>query len=460
MRGIAPRMLITVVTPTHDPRHLPEAWESLLRQTHQDWDWLLAPAVQALRGQGWASSPLIGITSHERVRTRPYPGLVGNVGAAKLWAFSHACIEGADQALVELDHDDILHPKALAEVARALEDPSVGFAYSDCVDWSPSGAAVTYRDIEVRRAWLAEGWRFADCERWWIDKDEMLPDRDGLKSVGFADYPLTWEPSALAFSSIRTAPNHLRAWRREAYMAIGGHDPSLKVCDDQDLLCRTFLEARCVRIPRALYRQRVDGTNTWLSRLGDIERSIVEIRDRHLHRMVARECQLRGDLMVDICGGIDPAGPPWVAIDAWFPGGMPPGSIRADLRERWPFPDSSVGAFRAFDALEHLPDKLHTMREIYRCLRPGGWLLSRTPSCAGPGAYRDPTHCSFWVEGSFRYHTQRELGRYLPPDPSGAENPRFMAVRLHEEGDPIPYIVADLVSLKEDDGSLPGRRGI
>jgi SAM-dependent methyltransferase len=132
-----------------------------------------------------------------------------------------------------------------------------------------------------------------------------------------------------------------------------------------------------------------------------------------------------------------------------------------DLTKRWPFHDSSVGAFRAYDILEHLPDKLHTMREIYRCLRPGGWLLSRTPSALGQGGFQDPTHCSYWVPNSFRYHTERELSKYLPVSPDGwLGNPRFMQWRLFTEGGDIPYIVCDLVSLKDDDGSLPGQRRI
>ena len=98
-----------------------------------------------------------------------------------------------------------------------------------------------------------------------------------------------------------------------------------------------------------------------------------------------RECELLGVPAIELGGGIDPrAG--WKACDIE---GAP---ITADLREKWPFEDGSVGAFRASDLLEHLPDKMHTMSEIHRCLRPGGWLISMTPSSEGWGADADPTH--------------------------------------------------------------------
>lgn len=458
-------MFISVVTPTHDPKYLPELWTSLEAQTLKHrWEWVIAPTracAPAVLAMEFAKSP--------RVRVVPYPGLPGNVGAAKLWAFNRAMQyrdgvaalsspAGALQVLLELDHDDLLHPRALELVEAAFEkDEQVGFVYSDSIDWSPTGALVTYHDPARRKAWAEEGWRF---------------DHD----VKGRDYPLSFEPSALALSTIFHAPNHLRAWRRDVYQAVDGHDPSRKICDDHDLLVRTYLATRMHRIAEPLYLYRVDGENTWLKNVHQIREATYAVRDEHLHALVAREMQLRGLPCLDLGGGIDPAGAPWIPVDVRFNSSEKVyvtnskttvdfeacrWPIYADLMQLpWPFATSSVGAFRAFDLLEHLPDRLATMREIYRCLAPGGWLLSRTPSCAGPGAFRDPTHVSLWVRDSFRYYTERALGLYLPPNPSGEENPRFMACRLTETADELPYITADLVSLKDDDGSLPGRRAI
>ena len=34
---------LSVFTPTHDPRHLLEAFESLRRQDYKDWEWVILP---------------------------------------------------------------------------------------------------------------------------------------------------------------------------------------------------------------------------------------------------------------------------------------------------------------------------------------------------------------------------------------------------------------------------------
>ena len=60
------------------------------------------------------------------------------------------------------------------------------------------------------------------------------------------------------------------------------------------------------------------------------------------------------------------------------------------------FDDSTVGAIRAYDFLEHLPTeaKVPIMNEIWRVLAPDGMALTLTPSTDGRGAWQDPTHLS------------------------------------------------------------------
>lgn len=82
----------------------------------------------------------------------------------------------------------------------------------------------------------------------------------------------------------------------------------------------------------------------------------------------------------------------------------PPAEIIADLRERWPWNDSSVEEVAAFDLIEHLPDRVHTMNELHRVLKPGGIARLETPNAArGAGYFQDPTHCAPWTLNSFQY---------------------------------------------------------
>jgi len=75
----------------------------------------------------------------------------------------------------------------------------------------------------------------------------------------------------------------------------------------------------------------------------------------------------------------------------------------ADLRQPWPWPDSSVAYLYASHIIEHLPDKIFTMNELWRVLQPGATALIHVPTTEGPGAWQDPTHVSFWNRRSFLY---------------------------------------------------------
>jgi glycosyltransferase involved in cell wall biosynthesis len=99
------------------------------------------------------------------------------------------------------------------------------------------------------------------------------------------------------------------------------------------------------------------------------------------------------------CGDAAVAG--FLNVDR-FPG--PRVDQQVDLTEAWPWADGSVGEVRAWDVIEHLPDKLHTMNEMWRVLHHGGRAEIVVPTTDGPGAFQDPTHVSFWHRRSFLYY--------------------------------------------------------
>lgn len=71
--------------------------------------------------------------------------------------------------------------------------------------------------------------------------------------------------------------------------------------------------------------------------------------------------------------------PGWLNIDA-NPLRSP--QIWADMRNRWPFREASIAAIVSSHFLEHLFDNEldHVLREMYRVLRPGGYLRTSVPS--------------------------------------------------------------------------------
>ncbi len=97
------------------------------------------------------------------------------------------------------------------------------------------------------------------------------------------------------------------------------------------------------------------------------------------------------------------------ACDRRIPGFLsvdiaPPADVIADLAQAWPWPDSSVDEVVAFDLFEHLPDRIHTMNELHRVLKPGARATIEVPNAAkGAGQWQDPTHKTGWCMNSFQY---------------------------------------------------------
>lgn len=83
-----------------------------------------------------------------------------------------------------------------------------------------------------------------------------------------------------------------------------------------------------------------------------------------------------------------------------------------DLSGPWPWPDSSIDEVVALDIIEHLPDRIGTMNELHRVLKPGARAIIETPDAAkGPGFWQDPTHEAGWCMNSFQYYQHGAFAR-------------------------------------------------
>jgi glycosyltransferase involved in cell wall biosynthesis len=396
-------MKASIFTPTHRPDYLLEAYASLRQQTVQDFEWVLVP-----NGGGEIPEE---IKLDPRVKVRPFEGL-GNIGALKRMA----CSECTGDVLIELDHDDFLEPRALGRILDTIQD---GFVYSDFSNFYPDGSCQIYG-----------------------------PEYGWTKSDDFIEAMQAFDCNARSLYEIFYAPNHVRAWTRKAYELAGGHDAKLEVCDDHDLLCRTYLAGvEMRRVPECLYYYRLQegGRNSYLERNALIQKKQLQIGNRYFYRLVDEWARRSLLPKYDLGGRIGcPSG--YTSID------LHDAEIICDITKGLPFSDSSVGVIRAYDFLEHVPPSqvVSVMNEIYRVLVPGGWLLSRTPSTDGRGAFQDPTHVSFWNQNSFWYYTDRDFAKYVP-----TVSCRFQGTRVWDEfpsdwhqANDILYTYADLCALK------------
>lgn len=111
------------------------------------------------------------------------------------------------------------------------------------------------------------------------------------------------------------------------------------------------------------------------------------------------------------CGDTPMAG--WINVDL-FPD---PGVMLADLNLDWPWRDSSVERARAWHLFEHLPDRVHTMNELWRVLMPDAIAEIQVPTIDSFGAWASPKHVSYWHRRTFLHfedgtvHRERWGGR-------------------------------------------------
>ena len=89
------------------------------------------------------------------------------------------------------------------------------------------------------------------------------------------------EINATTLSHIVSAPNHVRCWSADFYRALGGHDPSLPIADDYDLVVRSLVAGEFCHIPKMLYRQHIGPNTAQRQRNGLIQELVVQIAEKY-----------------------------------------------------------------------------------------------------------------------------------------------------------------------------------
>jgi glycosyltransferase involved in cell wall biosynthesis len=366
----------SIITPEHSPKnitYLEELYESIVCQTYDNWEWVLY-----LNGKCRIEHIPIKIIKNNKVKIIEDKSVNNNIGAVKRKAFF--C--GSGDVLVEVDHDDLITQDCLSELNAAYQDESVGFVYSDNAPLSMKDEFIPYNPDF--------GWSFKNFQ--WKNKT--------LKSMSTPD------ATSHSVGLIWYAPDHVRSWRSSVYVDIGGHNSDLSICDDHELMIRTYLKSKMFKIDKTLYIYRITGDNTWLERNQSIQIKTVELFHQYAFSLAERDADINGLSKISL-GTNCPSPEGYVCI------GDGSKYIDCDLNDGIPMPDNSVAVLRAFDIIEHLRDPVKTMREIHRVLCHGGWAFIEVPSTDGRGAFQDPTHVSYWNENSFWYYTNAEKAKYI-----------------------------------------------
>lgn len=251
---------VAICTPTHDPQFLKRAALGICQQTDlENVEWLIlanGPATLEAVAREVAEASRAGV----HVRIVRYEGESRKIGALKRAAFMAA----AGDVLIELDHDDVLAPRAVEAVREAFA-AGANVVYSNGVLFDDEGRAVRWpRSVPTRKATL-----------YGVEYDE------GIASL--AAHPLilhgTWG-----------GPFHLRAYRSDFYRLIGGHSPDVSITEDMNLLARAYIATdKFTHIDEPLYLFRVHIVNAFWETRTEVQDWVVPIAESVCETWATRE---------------------------------------------------------------------------------------------------------------------------------------------------------------------------
>ncbi|HEU0190840.1 MAG TPA: glycosyltransferase family 2 protein [Mycobacterium sp.] len=283
---------VSVYTPVYNTgrERLLRTWRSLRRQSYNDWEWVIADdhssdpdTLQALEE----------IQGDYRVSVRRLEKPSGNIGELK----GFLCSAASGDILLELDHDDVLTPNAVRMTVDAFaKHPECGVAYTN---W-----AEQYEGKQVFHEYN-KGYAFGYGKAHWEWHPENYATFEKVETQYLVQDAL--HINAMTIRHIVGAPNHIRAWTRQAYNAAGGYS-RLHVADDYELLVRSFLTTKFVHVPLLGYVQFYNTEsigNTQHTRNKEIQRIVRFVANHYEQRIHERLLELGVDDFVWTPNGLD-----------------------------------------------------------------------------------------------------------------------------------------------------------
>jgi glycosyltransferase involved in cell wall biosynthesis len=263
------RGIVSFFTPIYNTGHrLIRLWESIRNQQNSSWEWVI---VNDSSDSGNTLKLAEKIASDDsRVKVYDFRGKSkGIIGETKYRA---AMLCDGD-ILAEIDHDDFILPWSVDCLLGAFESfPDAGFAYTDCVEiledfrttlQYPEGFCFGYGSYRTEN-------------HMGVEMNVNVSPRINPKTI----------------RHIVGVPNHIRAWKRDTYLKLGGHNRRLSIADDYELVVRTFLQTKFIRIVKNCYLQFIYRTpgasNTHELSRADIQRRVRSIQEYYNYSIFKR----------------------------------------------------------------------------------------------------------------------------------------------------------------------------
>ena len=248
---------VSFFTPIYNTKEkLWRTYESVRNQTYPDWEWVI---VNDSSDGGKTLKIALDIASQDhRVRVYDFREKSGGIiGESKY----RAATLTKGRWLAELDHDDYLMPDCAKYIIEAANKfPDAGFIYTDSAELDEWHNSMKYPD----------GFCFG--------YGKYRTENHFRNTWDVVDSP-NINPKTIRH--IVGVPNHIRTWRRDIYFSVGGHNRNLSIADDYELIVRTFLKTKFVKIPKLGYLQYIynnsNGRNTHDLSRADIQRRVRSI---------------------------------------------------------------------------------------------------------------------------------------------------------------------------------------
>lgn len=245
--------LISFFTPIYNRgEKVYELYDNLCKQTHTNWEWVV---VNDSIDQGETQKYLENIIQWDtRVKVYDIRNKTnGIIGEAKYRAAS--LCNGV--VIAEFDHDDRLIENCGEILLNAYKIfPDAGFYYTDSLELDQNNKTIMY----------GEGFACG------YGKYKQVRYQENIYNV-----QVTPNINPKTIRHIVGVPNHIRAWKRETYFKIGGHNRRLSIADDYELIVRTFLNTKMVKIPVLGYIQSIHDKNSHDLTRKDIQRRVRSI---------------------------------------------------------------------------------------------------------------------------------------------------------------------------------------
>ena len=212
------------------------AYQSIRAQRFLDWEWVILDDSPTEEHFAFLKKKF---HLDQKVRLYKRSCNSGNIGNVKNEAVG-LC---RGQYVLEMDHDDEILPDTLLDATKAFEDKEVGFVYMDFINIYEDGRNFSYSDF------ICKGYGGYYKQKYngrWVNV-YMTPNVNNI-----------------TLSHIVCLPNHPRIWRTETLLKMGNYSELLPICDDQEILMRTALQTKMVKIPKLAYVQYMnDGNNNF-----------------------------------------------------------------------------------------------------------------------------------------------------------------------------------------------------